>query len=197
MIRLIRTIQCPSHPILRFTHYLTSVNGTYGTYPPNEKWGVGSKRGANAKRLAAAKDVSWGPYTSPDVYDIAFSYRDFESEVSFLLEAYSLHSKQPLHHYLDVGCGPARHAMLLAQVAGINCIGIDTSEEMIEYARQRAQECGISKHVWLMQEDMANPQGFKGIINDGPINLAAIMIGTLSHCLTNESALQCFTNIAE
>lgn len=196
-VQLFRSFQSPSFPMLALIRHRIYMNRTHGARVMNDWWGRWNESRVNKRRFTAVKDVSWGPYTSPEVYDIAFSYRDFESEVSFLMEAYSMHTQLPLQRYLDIGCGPARHAMLLAQAAGIECIGIDSSEEMIHYARQRAQEYGIAEHVRLMQGDMKSCQGFKEIITCGSVNLAVIMIGTLSHCLTNDHALQCLKNVAE
>ena len=197
MVRLFRSFQSRSFPILALIRHRININRTHEARVMKDWWGRWNESRMNKRSFAAVKDVSLGPYTSPDVYDIAFSYRDFESEVSFLMEAYNMHTQLPLHRYLDIGCGPARHAMLMAQAAGIECIGIDSSEEMVHYARQRAQENGIAERVRLMQGDMKSFQGFKQIITCGFVNLAAIMIGTLSHCLTNDHALQCFKNVAE
>ena len=56
-----------------------------------------------------------------------------EQEVEFLINQLEL---KPGMKLLDVGCGPGRHAHLLAK-AGIEVLGIDISEEFIEIASQK------------------------------------------------------------
>jgi len=146
-------------------------------------------------------------YAAPEVYDIAFSFRDFESEVAFLLGAYQNHSTVPLSRFLEIGCGPARHSILLSQATGATCIGLDLSKEMLDYAAQQAQQAKIkSDKVKFIQGDMTSSRGISSLViaeeesngtAAGLIDMAAVMLGTLSHCLTNGSALACFKNIAE
>lgn len=138
-----------------------------------------------------------GSYASPEAYDIAFSFRDFESEVAFLLAAQATHASRPLLRYLDVGCGPARHAILLAQATGARCIGLDASPTMIQYAARRAKEQGVSNKVDFVCADMAAPTGIAHTVPGGRVDVAGILLGTLSHCLDNEVALRCFRNLAE
>ncbi len=141
-------------------------------------------------------------YASPDVYDIAFSFRDFEAEVAFLLSAYQTHSTGPLARFLEVGCGPARHSILLSQATGATCIGLDLSKEMLTYAAQQAQQANLApEKIQFIQGDMTSPMGIAPLLaqnnSSGLVDAAAIMLGTLSHCLTNGSALSCFKNVAE
>ena len=139
---------------------------------------------------------------SPKVYDIAFSFRDFEAEAAFIVEAHAKMSSQSssLSSFLEVGCGPARHTMLLAQ-SGIpkRSVGMDLSPEMIEYARERAAEQGLEGRAGFVVADMTSAEGFKGsvVTGDELFDAAAIMLGTFSHCLDNESALATLKNIGE
>jgi hypothetical protein len=58
---------------------------------------------AQARRPAPS--VACRSYASPEVYDIAFSFRDFEAEAAFLMQAYAQHcGGAPLASFLDVGC---------------------------------------------------------------------------------------------
>jgi SAM-dependent methyltransferase len=54
-----------------------------------------------------------------------------EQEVAFLVDALGL---QPGMRVLDVGCGPGRHSIALAQ-RGIEVLGVDLSPDFIELAR--------------------------------------------------------------
>ena len=136
-------------------------------------------------------------YAAPEVYDIAFSFRDFEAEVAYLLSVHQSHSTGPLTRFLEVGCGPARHSILLAQATGSTCIGLDASEEMLKYAAQRAKQAKVGDKVKFVKSDMAAHGGFFKEILGGPVDVAAVMLGTLSHCLDNDAALRCFKNLAE
>jgi SAM-dependent methyltransferase len=62
-----------------------------------------------------------------------------DQEVAFLLELLDLPQGGRV---LDVGCGPGRHALALAQ-AGLQVTGIDISERFLQIARDRANQLGI------------------------------------------------------
>lgn len=143
------------------------------------------------------RTISCRSYSAPETYDIAFSFRDFESEVAFLLDAHQTHTNAPLKRFLEVGCGPARHSLLLAQAAGAQCTGLDLSFEMLEYAAQRAQQAGVESKVAFVRGNMADPGGIAQLIPGGEVDMAAVLLGTLSHCLDNQAALQCFRNLAQ
>lgn len=60
--------------------------------------------------------VSGSIYARPELYDLAFSYRVFEEEFDFLRKAHAKHAPgQVLNSVLELGCGPARHAIGLAK----------------------------------------------------------------------------------
>ncbi|KAH8059994.1 hypothetical protein JL722_4948 [Aureococcus anophagefferens] len=61
-------------------------------------------------RRGAARAAS--VYESPELYDAAFGFRDFASEVDFLLGAHERHgSTGPAASVLELAAGPARHAV--------------------------------------------------------------------------------------
>lgn len=62
-----------------------------------------------------------------------------EQEVDFLVEALAL---QPGMRVLDVGCGPGRHSLALAE-RGIHVHGVDISHRFIELATAAATERGV------------------------------------------------------
>lgn len=60
-------------------------------------------------------------------------------EVGFLLELLKL---RPDARLLDVGCGPGRHAVPLAQ-AGLAVTGVDVSRRFLELAAEEARAAGV------------------------------------------------------
>jgi cyclopropane fatty-acyl-phospholipid synthase-like methyltransferase len=60
-------------------------------------------------------------------------------EVAFLLELLGL---EPGARVLDVGCGPGRHAIPLAQ-AGMAVVGVDISRRFLDIAADAAREAGV------------------------------------------------------
>ncbi|HEX3326806.1 MAG TPA: class I SAM-dependent methyltransferase [Actinomycetota bacterium] len=62
-----------------------------------------------------------------------------EQEVAFLLDLLKLPQGARV---LDVGCGPGRHAVLMAR-AGLNVTGIDVSLRFLEIAGEAARAAGV------------------------------------------------------
>ena len=62
-----------------------------------------------------------------------------QQEVAFLVEVLGL---RPEQRVLDVGCGPGRHSVALAQ-AGLAVTGIDVSARFLEIAAEAARAAGV------------------------------------------------------
>lgn len=157
-----------------------------------------SRDGTISSRVYASKEQGH-VYSNPKVYDIAFSFRDFESEASCILEAYSALNSEFPTSFLEIGCGPARHALTLAKTGILEqCVGMDISKEMVEYARSAALDMGLETKTEFIQADMTDKDGLQRFVqHKDPFDAAAIMLGTFSHCLDNASAIQTLRNIAE
>lgn len=78
-----------------------------------------------------------GLYEAPEIYEIAFSYRNLEHEVDVIAQLIDRHAQVPVRHILEVACGPAVHAPLLC-ARGYAYTGIDNSAQMLAYAGVRA-----------------------------------------------------------
>ena len=75
-------------------------------------------------------------YDTPELYALAFEHRDFESEVTFLLEANALLGWRGLRRVLEVGAGHAPHAGCFSK-RGIHYLGLELHPKMLESGKQR------------------------------------------------------------
>ena len=88
-------------------------------------------------------------------YDCQFSHRTLgrwlrESTWDYLREAF-----QPGDHVLDLGCGTGEDALMLARQE-ISVTGIDVSGEMVNVARQKSIESGLSDLVTCAKLDLTD-----------------------------------------
>ncbi len=82
-----------------------------------------------------------GLYNYALCYDIVFR-RDVTPEVSFLADLFHRHCGRAPASVLDLGCGPGYHARAFAR-RGLAACGLDSSPEMIGFARAEAEGEGV------------------------------------------------------
>lgn len=70
---------------------------------------------------------------------------------------------------LDIGCGPGRYSVKLAQMGAAHVYGIDFATAMIDLATQRAQRLGVGDRCFFEQRD------FFSIEPDAPFDYAIVM----------------------
>ena len=134
-----------------------------------------------------------GLYRDPALYDLLFpdaahatGYIDDEirrqrlvaSEQFYLEEARKVGGP-----VLELACGSGRVTMSLAK-AGIEIVGMDLSESMLDAARTKALRAGVP--VRFVQGDMRSfefPDRFSTILIAGNSLLHLLSIGDLQHCL--------------
>jgi SAM-dependent methyltransferase len=75
-------------------------------------------------------------------YDLLYADKDYDAECDILEEAFRAASR-PVRTVLDLGCGTGAHAIRLVQ-RGYTVVGVDISGPMLELARLRATEAGVS-----------------------------------------------------
>lgn len=88
-------------------------------------------------------------YQWADYYDL--TQRGVAGDAAFYLEQ----AQQAGGKVLDLACGTGRISIPMAQ-AGIDVTGLDLSQEMLEKARQKADEAGVADSLRLLQGDMRN-----------------------------------------
>ncbi|KAK9812874.1 hypothetical protein WJX72_005033 [[Myrmecia] bisecta] len=126
-------------------------------------------------------------YDMPEVYQEVFA-RDLPAEVAFLTELYKQRGKGQLQSFLDLGCGPALHAVALAQL-GVQAMALDNSPVMLQYAERNAKKAGVS--LQLLQANMQNFELPAG----AHVDLAAMLLGTAAHLLHSRDLLACFQSV--
>lgn len=84
---------------------------------------------------------------------LAFVHMGGRTATQTLLDLCDLSASSNL---LDVGCGPGTTACLAAKTYGCRVHGIDITSKMLETARQRVSEAGLSHRVELSQADVLN-----------------------------------------
>lgn len=92
-------------------------------------------------------------------YDLVYRDKDYAGEVAFACDLVGQDREVPLD-LLELGCGTAGHAVLLAQ-QGHRVLGVDRSAAMLEQARARLaqQPAAVAGNVELVQGDIADVEG--------------------------------------
>ncbi len=103
----------------------------------------------------------------------------------FLEWALAHHGGSSERSVIELGCGPAGYARELAR-RGYRSVGLDLS--MIEYARTAAQREGLA--LELLHADMTD------FTLARPVALAATLLDTACHLLTNEQVVAHLRSVA-
>lgn len=130
-------------------------------------------------------------YRLAKAYDIAFSDRDYIEECNFLEWIYSTHNKvvnTDEKTFLELACGPANHAREFVK-RGWKSIGLDLSEDMIEYAKMK--DNAEQSFCTYLVDDMVH---FKV---DSKVNFITNLMESISHITTNENLIQHLSSAAD
>ena len=82
-------------------------------------------------------------YTRPEIYDIAFDFRDVPLEVDFLLGMAERYLSRKVQATMEMACGPAYHTREIAR-RGLVADGLDLEPKMVAYTRGLALKEGLS-----------------------------------------------------
>jgi SAM-dependent methyltransferase len=80
-----------------------------------------------------------GLYNQPLYYEIAFSFIDPKEQVDNFEKLIKKFSRLEARRFLDIACGPSLQLREIARRV-YEAIGLDTSPEMLEYLRKKADE---------------------------------------------------------
>jgi len=81
-------------------------------------------------------------YSIPEIYDIAFDFRDVPLQVDALLDMAERHGGRKVKAALEMACGPAYHAREMSR-RGMLSDGLDLDPNMIEYTRRLVEREGL------------------------------------------------------
>jgi len=128
------------------------------------------------------------PYSLPEIYEIAFSFRDYPKSVDFICEAATAAGLDSINSMIELGCGPGQYCLEFAR-RGISAVGLDSSPEMIAYVGRKAESEKIPCRA--IEED------FTSFTLAEPVDLAVCMMETFEHNLTNRDAVANLTAVAD
>jgi len=127
-------------------------------------------------------------YDHPPMYDLAFGYRDFNQEVSFLLNTHKRVAGQPAASVLELAAGPARHAWT-ASAQSLHAVALDTSPAMQTYALSLQESDYPNCSLDYSLQDMRN------FTLDNKVDTAWLLLGSLQHLTANEDIIATLTSI--
>ena len=153
--------------------------------------GFGTDTSTKKKKDSSEKDLK-RIYSAPALYDLAMGYRNYESEVEFLLDAHKKISGTRPKSVIEVASGPGRHCMQ-ALTSGLVERGyaLDSSLDMVEYGiKVSQQEMGEkSSQLKFLCEDM------RSFTLEEKCDSAWILAGSLQHMTTNEDVIATLSSI--
>lgn len=122
-------------------------------------------------------------YTLPEIYDIAFSYRDVPAEVDFLCQAAQKHLGRTVTSAIELACGPAYHTREMARRRLI-ADGLDLEPQMAAYARRLIAREQLQADI--LQGDM------RSFRSQNKYDLAYLLLASFAQLETNQDILDFF-----
>jgi SAM-dependent methyltransferase len=86
-------------------------------------------------------------YTRPELYDIAFDFRDVAAQVDFLLEIAEKYLGRKVSTAFEMACGPAYHTREMAR-RGLIADGLDFEPEMVAYTQGLIDEAKLDARIF-------------------------------------------------
>jgi SAM-dependent methyltransferase len=127
-------------------------------------------------------------YGAAELYELAFSYRDYAHECDVLEAWYRRASgKTKIDSVLELASGPALHAIELGR-RGARAAALDLSPAMCRLAEQRAEEAGVAletKCADMIDFDFGRR-----------FDLAILMINSVAHIYSHRDLVRHFQTIA-
>jgi SAM-dependent methyltransferase len=146
-----------------------------------------TENNGNPARIITSTEITQN-YSLPEIYDIAFSFRDVPDEVDFLLEATQKYSARKITSAIELACGPGYHTREIAKRSLVSD-GLDLSPDMVAYTRS------------LIQKELLRAEIFEGDMRcfraAKKYDLAYLLMASFAQLLTNQDILDNFNCVAD
>ncbi len=119
------------------------------------------------------------------VYDSFNGELDYSAWANFIEKSITDNYNDRVEYILDLGCGTGRMTLELAS-RGYDMIGVDISSEMLTVARDRAEQKGADKILWLCQ-DMTELELY------GTVEAVVCCLDGINHLLSKDEVSRCFS----
>jgi len=189
------------------TGVVTAVSWTSRSRSTTRRMAVGRTRGGTrdvgaASGADADADAAASVYDAPEIYDVAFGFRDFDKEIDFLetlvREYGGLRGGGGLTSALELGAGPAWHSLACAR-RGIQAVALERNPAMRAYAndkRAAVEASGVKLNsMRVVDGDMRHIELPHMMAPEGGFDCVVMLLGTVAHLLTYDDAISCMTSV--
>ncbi len=128
------------------------------------------------------------PYSLPEIYEIAFSFRNYSKAVEFLKNAAKPAGLNKIESMVELGCGQGQYCRQFAHEGSVS-YGLDITPTMVDYLNQ------------IKESEKINCDGLLGDFRNfklpQKVNRAICMMDTFSHLLTNDDVIDHLNAVAD
>lgn len=168
-----------------------------------------SMKSSNHHDGSMAPTTPTSVYDEPQIYELAFGFRDFKAEVEFLRDCVRRHGTfeddenendddRRLTSLLELGCGPAWHSVEAA-TQGIQCVALDANASMRAFAIDKLTAMGedAPKTIRVVDGDMRKIALEPMMKPANGFDVATMLLGTAAHLLTYDDAVSCLKSVKD
>ena len=119
------------------------------------------------------------------VYDSVNSDIDYAAWADFIEKIVKKESKVKPDLVLDLGCGTGKMTLELAS-RGYDMTGIDYSPDMLDVARERAENIGVGEGMLWLCQDITEFELY------GTVDFAVCCLDVVNHLTSKKSLDKCF-----
>jgi hypothetical protein len=141
----------------------------------------------NQKKTIKAAGIG-KTYTLPEIYDIAFDFRDVPAQVDFLLDIAGRFAGREIKSAMEMACGPGYHVREMAR-RGIVSDGLDLAPEMVAYTRELVRREALTGDIF--EGDM------RSYCPPRKYDLVYILMASFAQLQTNQDILDNFACAAD
>jgi SAM-dependent methyltransferase len=123
------------------------------------------------------------------LYDIFYSDKPYKEEAKFIDDCFRQYGVPPINRVLELACGTGSHAMELEAI-GYNITASDSSEEMIKFAKQKANLLKSKVNFCIQDMRSINSQG-------QPFDAIICLFDSIGYITSNKDLNKTFTGISE